>query len=115
VTNGFTEKMKKTYHYIRKTISKFFLIKLKIQNKGGNKYLAGERNCSVAGTGELLDLAERTIKNLKHKELNYTRVAISAGGQDRKSKVRSARKADEPDILIAGDRKFPLLPIVAKS
>ncbi len=110
---GFSEKMKKTYHYTQKTISELSRIKLNIQNEIKNKYLAGERNFTISGTGELSDLAEIAIKNLKYKDLNYKRVDISDGGEAHKTKVRSSRKS-AADVLIAGGRKLPLLPIAAK-
>lgn len=94
---GFTEKMKKTYHYTQKTISELSRIKLNIQNEVKSRYLAGERNFTVAGTGELSDLAEIAIKNLKYGDIVYERKEVAA-----------------TDFLIAGSRKLPLMAVASK-
>ena len=68
---GFTEKMKKTYHYTQKTISELSRIKSNIQNEICAQYLAGQRDFVIAGSGELADLTEIAIKNLKSKNNNH--------------------------------------------
>ena len=94
---GFTEKMKKTYHYTRKTISELARMKANIQNEVMAQYLAGRRNFVISGAGELSDLAEIAIRNLKYGDIVYKRTETGAA-----------------DVLTAGNRKIPLLPIAAK-
>ncbi len=71
---GFAEKTKKSYRYLLKTIHLFEEAKRKIQNlvfsekqKGNNKFL-------ILGNGELADLVEIAIKELKSDNLIYARV-----------------------------------------
>jgi len=117
---GFTEKMKKTYHYTQKTISELSRIKLNIQNEVKSRYTDGERNFTVAGAGELSDLAEIAIKNLKYKDIVYKRKetaaaeVMSAGGLKRQGRGNSNGKSGSSDVLIAGGRKLPLMAIAAK-
>jgi len=94
---GFTEKMKKTYHYTQKTISELTRMKANIQNEVMAQYLAGRRNFVISGAGELSDLAEIAIRNLKYGDIVYKRTGTGAA-----------------DVLTAGNRKLPLLPIAAK-
>ncbi len=94
---GFSEKMKKTYHYTQKTINELSRIKSNIQNEIKASYLFGERNFTIAEREEISDLTESAMKNLKYKDINHKR--INGNGKD---------------VLNAEGRKFPLLPIVAK-
>ena len=94
---GFTEKMKKTYHYTQKTISELSRIKTNIRQEIEKRYNAGEREFVIAGSGELADLAEIAIKNLKYGDIVYKRTGTGVA-----------------DVLTAGNRKLPLLPIAAK-
>ena len=94
---GFTEKMKKTNQYTQKTISELSRIKENIQNEIKVMYLSGERNFIVAGSGELSDLTEIAIRNLKYKGVKYKRT--DGNGED---------------VLIAGEKKLPLMVIAAK-
>ncbi|MBU3957795.1 MAG: winged helix-turn-helix transcriptional regulator [Nanoarchaeota archaeon] len=117
---GFTEKMKKTYHYTQKTISELSRIKANIQNEVRNKYLAGERNFTVAGRGELSDLAEIAIKNLKYGDIVYKRTGtesaeiMSVGGWKCRGRSCSNGKIDSDDVLIAGGEKLPLMAVASK-
>jgi len=95
---GFTEKMKKTYHYTQKTISELSRIKSNIQNEICAQYLAGQRDFVIAGSGELADLTEIAIKNLKYGDILYKR-----------------KEEGSADVLIVAGEKFPLLDIVSKS
>ena len=95
---GFTEKMKKTYHYTQKTISELSRIKSNIQNEICAQYLAGQRDFVIAGSGELADLTEIAIKNLKYGDILYKR-----------------KEKGSADVLIVAGEKFPLLDIVSKS
>ena len=95
---GFTEKMKKTYHYTQKTISELSRIKSNIQNEICAQYLAGQRDFVIAGFGELADLTEIAIKNLKYGDILYKR-----------------KEEGSADVLIVAGEKFPLLDIVSKS
>ena len=94
---GFTEKMKKTYHYTQKTISELSRIKLNIQNEVKSRYFAGERNFTVVGPGELSDLAEIAVRKLKFKDISYKR--IEGKGED---------------VLIAGEQELRLMALAAK-
>ena len=94
---GFSEKMRKTYHFTKKTISELSRMKENIQREIRARYLSGERNFTVAGTGELSDIAEIAIKNLKYGDIVYKRKENGAA-----------------DVLIVGGQKIPLLHIVAK-
>ena len=95
---GFTEKMCKTYHYTQKTISELSRIKSNIQNEICAQYLAGQRDFVIAGSGELADLTEIAIKNLKYGDIIYKR-----------------KEEGSADVLIVAGEKFPLLDIVSKS
>jgi len=95
---GFAEKMKKTYHYTQKTISELSRIKSNIQNEICAQYLAGQRDFVIAGSGELADLTEIAIKNLKYGDILYKR-----------------KEEGSADVLIVAGEKFPLLDIVSKS
>jgi len=117
---GFTEKMKKTYHYTQKTISELSRIKSNIQNEVKSRYIAGERNFTVAGSGELSDLAEIAIKNLKYGDIVYERKeaaaaeVMSEGGRKRQDRGNSNGKSNSADVLIAGGQKVPLMAIAVK-
>jgi len=94
---GFTEKMKKTYHYTQKTISELSRIKSNIQNEICAQYLAGQRDFVIAGSGELADLTEIAIKNLKYGDILYKR-----------------KEKGSADVLIVAGEKLPLLAIAAE-
>ncbi|MBA3051751.1 winged helix-turn-helix transcriptional regulator [bacterium] len=94
---GFSEKMRKTYHYTQKTMNELARIKENIQNEIKARYLSGERNFTVAGTGELSDLAEIAIKNLKYGDIVYKR-----------------KEEGSADVLIAAGEKLPLMSLAAK-
>ena len=94
---GFTEKMKKTYHYTQKTISELSRIKSNIQNEICAQYLAGQRDFVIAGSGELADLTEIAIKNLKYGDILYKR-----------------KEEGSADVLLVAGEKLPLLAIAAE-
>ena len=94
---GFTEKMKKTYHYTQKTISELSRIKSNIQNEICAQYLAGQRDFVIAGSGELADLTEIAIKNLQYSDILYKR-----------------KEEGSADVLLVAGEKLPLLAIAAE-
>jgi len=97
-TKGFTEKMKKTYHYTQKTINELSRIKTNIRQEIDKRYNAGQREFVIAGSGELADLAEIAIKNLKYGDIRYKR-----------------KQEGYADVLIvASEKKLPLMVIAAK-
>ena len=95
---GFAEKMKKTYQYTQKTISELARMKANIRLEIEKRYNAGEREFVVSGSGELSDLAEMAIKNLKYGDILYKR-----------------KEKGSADVLIVAGEKLPLLAIAAKS
>ena len=94
---GFAEKMKKTYQYTQKTISELARMKANIRLEIEKRYNAGEREFVIAGSGELSDLTEIAIRNLKYKGVKYKRT--DGNGED---------------ALIVGEKKLPLMVIAAK-
>jgi len=94
---GFSEKMRKTYFYTQKTINEFSRIKSNIQNEIKVRYLSGARKFIISGSGELSDLAEIAIKNLKYNDIVYKRAETAATA-----------------VLIVGGREFPLFAIASK-
>ncbi len=97
-SKGFSEKMRKTYFYTQKTIRELAMIKQNIQNEIRNKYLAGERSFKIAGMGEISDIAEIAIKNLKLKNINYKRINKNGA-----------------DVLIVGKQKYSLMSIAVQT
>ena len=94
---GFAEKMKKTYQYTQKTISELARMKANIRLEIEKRYNAGEREFVVSGSGELADLAEMAIKNLKYGDILYKR-----------------KEKGSADVLIVAGEKLPLLAIAAE-
>jgi len=89
--------MRKTYFYTQKTINEFSRIKSNIQNEIKARYLSGARKFIISGSGELADLAEMAIKNLKYGDIVYKR-----------------KKEKSSEVLIAGGEKLPLMSPAAK-
>lgn len=61
---GFTEKAKKSYRFILKTIDSVKQIREEIQKLILREYAKGERGFTVCGSGELATIAEIAFRNL---------------------------------------------------
>ncbi|MFH1957634.1 MAG: winged helix-turn-helix transcriptional regulator [bacterium] len=93
---GFTEKMRKTYHYTQKTIKELSCIRQSIKSEVERSILLGERNFTIEGAGELSDIAELAVKNLKQKGLRIRR--INNGGRG--------------DFIVSGGKKIAVMDII---
>ena len=71
---GFTEKTKKSYRYLLKTIHSLQEMKKKIQRLVLMEYKKGKTHFVISGEGELADIVELSLKNLDNSELEYRRV-----------------------------------------
>ena len=71
---GFTEKTKKSYRYLLKTIHSLKEMKKKIQRLILTEYKKGKTYFVILGEGELADIVELSLKNLDNSELEYIRV-----------------------------------------
>ena len=70
---GFAEKVKKSYSFLWKTIDRVKIMKAKIQEIVLSQYQKGERDFVIIGEGELPDLIELAIRDLKNDGLKYER------------------------------------------
>lgn len=66
---GFTEKAKKSYRFILKTIDSLKNIKQEIQNLIMKEYGKGEREFVICGVGELATIAEIAFRDLGLKDV----------------------------------------------
>jgi len=80
--HGFTEKLKKSYHYTLRTIKELGSYKGKIQNFILQEYDKGQRKFGIQGSGELSDIAEMAMKSIKRPELYWERTDGSSGEDD---------------------------------
>jgi len=71
---GFTEKTKKSYRYLLKTIHSLKEMKKKIQRLILMEYKKGKTHFVILGEGELADIVELSLKNLDKSGLEYGRV-----------------------------------------
>lgn len=71
---GFTEKTKKSYRYLSKTIHSLQEMKKKIQRLVLMEYKKGKTHFVISGEGELADIVELSLKNLDNSGLEYRRV-----------------------------------------
>ena len=72
---GFTEKAKRSYRYLLKTIHSLKEIKKKIQQLILIEYERGKTHFIILGDGELADIIELSLKDLNKSELRYRRVS----------------------------------------
>jgi len=93
---GFAEKMRKAYRYTQKTISELSRIKQSIKNRIERSILLGERNFTIEGTGELSDIAELAVKNLKQKGLRVRRINHGGSG----------------DFIVAGGKRQSIMDVI---
>jgi len=71
---GFAEKVRKTHRYLLKTIDTLKAVKEKIQDAVLEYYEKGEKNFTVLGKGELADIVEISLRDLRKGDLRYWRV-----------------------------------------
>ncbi len=71
---GFTEKAKKSYWYVHRTIDSLREIKAKIQVLALEEYQKGEREFIILGDNELADIIEISLRDLRKNDLRYVRV-----------------------------------------
>jgi len=72
---GFTEKAKRSYRYLLKTIHSLQEMKKKIQQLILIEYEKGKTHFIISGDGELADIIELSLKDLNKSELEYRRVS----------------------------------------
>lgn len=70
---GFAEKARKSYSFIKRTINSLSEIKEKTKKLIEQEYNNGIQKFLLIGKGELLDLTEIAIKELKYSGLNWRR------------------------------------------
>jgi len=70
---GFAEKIKKTHRYLLRTIDTIKTLKEKIQDTILEYYEKGERNFTILGKGELADIVEISLRDLRKRDLRYWR------------------------------------------
>jgi len=71
---GFAEKVKKTHRYLLRIIETLKTVKEKIQDTVLEYYEKGERNFTILGKGELADIVEISLRDLRKGDLQYWRV-----------------------------------------
>ena len=71
---GFAEKVKKTHRYLLRTIETLKTVKEKIQDTVLGYYEKGERNFTILGKGELANIVEISLRDLRKGDLQYWRV-----------------------------------------
>jgi len=71
---GFAEKVKKTHRYLLRTIETLKTVKEKIQDTVLEYYEKGEKNFTILGKGELDDIVEISLRDLRKGDLRYWRV-----------------------------------------
>ena len=94
-TKGFTEKMKKTYHYTQKTISELSKFKRNIQKTVLCYHNQGIKKFKIEGSGEFGDIAEIALRELQDTGIVFER----SMGQE--------------DLLIAGSDKILVADVVS--
>ncbi len=72
---GFTEKTKKSYRYLLKTIHSLQEMKKKIQHLILMEYRKGKTHFVILGEGELADIVELSLKSLDNSHLEYRRIS----------------------------------------
>jgi len=70
---GFAEKVKKTHHYLLRTIDTLGELKEKIQDTILEYYEKGEKNFTILGKGELADIIEISLRDMGKYDLQYSR------------------------------------------
>jgi len=70
---GFAEKVRKTHHYLLRTIETLGELKEKIQDTILEYYEKGERNFTILGKGELADIVEISLRDMGKYDLQYSR------------------------------------------
>jgi len=71
---GFAEKVKKTHRYLLRTVDTLKAIKEKIQDTVLEYYDKGEKKFTILGKGELADIVEISLRDLRKGDLQYWRV-----------------------------------------
>lgn len=72
---GFAEKTKKSYRYLLRIIDSLKTMKKKIQQLILLEYEKGKTHFIILGDGELADIIELSLRDLKKSELEYRRVS----------------------------------------
>jgi len=70
---GFAEKVRKTHHYLLRTIETLGELKEKIQDTILEYYEKGEKNFTILGKGELADIVEISLRDMGKYDLQYSR------------------------------------------
>ncbi len=66
---GFAEKVKKTHRYLLRSIDTLKAVKEKIQDTVLEYYKKGERNFTILGKGELADIVEISLRDMRKRDL----------------------------------------------
>jgi len=69
----FAEKVKKTHRYLLRTIDALKTVKEKIQDTVLEYYEKEERNFTILGKGELADIVEISLRDVRKGDLRYSR------------------------------------------
>ncbi|MCG3204435.1 MAG: hypothetical protein KCHDKBKB_01150 [Elusimicrobia bacterium] len=96
-SRGFSEKAKKSYRYMLKTINSVSLIKLRIQNVLQEKLKEGSAQFVLEGEGDFHDIVEMAVRGMKRPEVQLRR-------------VRSVSKSDLKDAILLTAKKNSSIP-----
>jgi len=72
---GFAEKARRSYRYLLRTISSIRQIKEEVQQIILKEYEKGQKSFIILGDGELADIVEMSLKDLRKEDLRYRRAA----------------------------------------
>jgi len=95
---GFAEKMRKTYRYTQKTVKELSRIRQCIKSKVKRSILLGERNFAIKGGGELSDIAELAVKDLKQKGIRFRRI----------------NNGDRGDFIVSGEKRISIMDMIVE-
>jgi len=70
---GFAEKVKKTHHYLLRTIETLRALREKIQDTVLEFYWKGQKNFTILGKGELADIIEASLRDIGKDDIQYFR------------------------------------------
>jgi len=96
---GFSEKAKKSYNYILRTIDTLTLIREKIQELVIAEYKTGVKDFTVVGDNELADLVEISLKKLPFPDVNYVRELKNGKGHNGSTIVLNTKNKNEKNSI----------------
>lgn len=70
---GFAEKVRKTHRYLLRSIDTLRKVKEKIQDTVLEYYERGEKNFTILGKGEFVDIVEISLRDMGKRDLRYSR------------------------------------------